>query len=225
MRNRRSTEITAVLIASTAAVAIFFVTCESSPRIDGRLHAAIGKALGKEALGLLRASGQITIITRDNKTFPQPALDLLLASFKREVGRAGGTIAAIKSIQADPLRPLAVPPGDFFELIQRLPAEHVIVSLLGPPLLAEEQFKKLKPVKPKIVAFCPGNLAEHIDLRQLFEAGLLHAAVASRPASAVAADNPATVQDAFEQLYRIVKAEEFSSSPQGKGRERGEPTP
>src|SRR5688572_7068973 len=117
MRNRRSTELIALLSAATASVTIFLSSCELAPRINRTLHAAIGKALAKEALSLLGRGGQITVITRDTEAFPQPAMDVLLASFRREVRRADATIAAIQLVQADPLRPVDVPPGDFFELI------------------------------------------------------------------------------------------------------------
>jgi hypothetical protein len=222
MRNRRSTEITALLTTSAALVVIFFASCESSPPLDRKLHDSIGKALAKETLSLLGTRAQITIITRDTETFAQPAFDVLLDSFKREVGRAGGNVGATKLIQTDPLRPVDVPPGDFFELIQRASAGHVIVSLLGPPLLTEEQLNKLGPVKPKIVAFCSGNLAENIDLRPLFDAGLLHAAVVSRRLHA-ATGKSIKNQNSFDQLYGMVKPADFSMLAPGLGIRQKQP--
>jgi hypothetical protein len=116
-------------------------------------------------------------------------------------------------IQVDPLRPVAVPPGDFFELIRRSSAEHVLVSLLGPPLLTEEQRNRLGRVKPKIVAFCSGSVAENIHLRQLFDAGLLHAAIVNKPPSATAIGNHQSVPDTFDQLYLAVRAANLSTLP------------
>lgn len=213
MRNRKSTETIALLSASAALVTIFLSCHELAPRIDRRLHAEIGKALAKEAISLLGHGGQITVIARDTETFRQPAIDILLESFKREAGRANALIGAIQWVQVDPLRPVEVPPGDFFELIRRSPAGHVIVSLLGPPLLTEEQRTKLGRVKPKIVAFCSGNLPEKIDLNWLFNAGLLHSAVVSRRGPPVAEDKRPTTPKAFDQLYRTIKAGDFSTSP------------
>ena len=203
----------ALLSAAAASATIFLSSCEFPPRVDRNLHATIGKALAKEALGLLGKGGQITLITRDTEAFPQPALDVLLASFRREVRRAHATIAATQLVQADPLRPVDVPPGDFFELIRRSPSENVIVSLLGPPLLTAEQRDKLGRVKPKVVAFCSGSLAEMIDLRQLFSAGLLHAAVISRPGAPFEADKPPKTPREFGELYGILKAADLSTWP------------
>jgi phosphoribosylaminoimidazole carboxylase (NCAIR synthetase) len=132
---------------AAAAVTLFLSCWEFRPRIDRTMHAAIGKALAREAISLSQPVSQITLITRDTEEFPQPALDVLLASFKREVRRAQIKIAAMQLVQADPLRPLDVPPGDFFELLRRSPAEHIIVSLLGPPLLTGEQRSRLGRVR------------------------------------------------------------------------------
>src|SRR5437870_1736818 len=130
MRKNRSIEIIAFLSGAAALVAIFLSLCEFPPRIDRKLHAAIGKALAKEALVLLGERGQITLIARDTQAFPQPAMDALLSSFRREIHRSGATIAAIHLVQTDPLRPVDVPAGDFFEIIRRSPSGHVVVSLL-----------------------------------------------------------------------------------------------
>ncbi|MCI0534915.1 MAG: hypothetical protein L0Z50_06785 [Verrucomicrobiales bacterium] len=213
MRNRRSTELIALASAVVASVTFFLASCEFLPRLDRKLHAAIGKALAKEAIALLGNGGQLTLITRDTEEFPQPALDVLLASFRREVRRTDAKITATHLVQADPLRPVDVPPGDFYELIRRASAQHVIVSLLGPPLLTGEQRNKLGQAKPKIVAFCSGSLTETVDLRQLFSAGLLHAAVINRPASSFAASQQ-SISPGFDQLYRVVKAEDFSGGAQ-----------
>jgi len=217
MRNRRSIDTIAILSAAAALVVMVLSSCEFAPRIDRRLHAEIGKALAKEALSLLGAGGQITVITRDTVTFRQPTLDILMKSFQREVRRAGRTIASTQLVQADPLRPADVPAGDFFELIRRSAPQHVIVSLFGPPLLTEEQRNKLGGVKPKIVAFCSGRLVENIDLRQLFNIGLLHAAVVSRQASSITSAASRNPPNAFDQLYQTIKAPDASTSQASPG--------
>src|SRR5881394_1370834 len=174
MHNRNSTDIVAIVTTSAALAAIFLSASEFGPRVDRKLHSEIGRVLAKEALSLLRPGGQITVITRDTEAFPQPALDIMLGSFQQEVRRAGDFNVGIQTLQLDPLRPVEVPPGDFYELIRRSTAERIIVSLLGPPVLTKEQRSALGRVKPKIIAFSSGNLAETLDLSELFNAGLLH---------------------------------------------------
>ena len=207
MRNRNSTDIVAILTASAAFAAIFLSSWGFGPPVDRKLHSEIGRVLAKEALSLLPRGGQIAVITRDTEAFPQPALDTLLNSFEQEVRRAGDITVGTQTIQLDPLRPVEVPPGDFYELIRRSTAERIIVSLLGPPVLTKEQRAALGHVKPKIVAFCSGNLAETLDLNELFSAGLLHVALINRPPSPATVDMPPKRSGTFERLYTVVRAD------------------
>jgi hypothetical protein len=207
MRNRNSTDIVAILTASAAFTAIFLSSWEFGPSLDRKLHSEIGRVLAKEALNLLRPGGRITVITRDTEAFPQPALDILLASFQQEVRRGGDFNVGTQTIQLDPLRPVEVPPGDFYDLIRRSPAERIIVSFLGPPVLTQEQRGALGRVKPKIIAFCSGNLAQTLDLSELFSEGLLHVAVINRQPSPTNGDARTNTSSTFERLYRVVRAD------------------
>ena len=207
MRNRISTDIVAILTASAAFAAIFLSSWEFAPSVDRKLHSEIGRILAKEALSLLRPGGQITVITRDTEAFPQPALDILLKSFQQEVRRGGKITVGTQTIHLDPLRPVEVPPGDFYELIRRSTAERIIVSFLGPPVLSKEQRGALGRVKPKIIAFCSGNLAETLDLSELFSAGLLQVALINRPASPATGDTPPNRCSTSERLYTVVRAD------------------
>lgn len=217
MRNRRFTEFIAVLTAFVALAATLFSAFEPPPPVNRKLHETIGRALAQETLSLLSKGGQVTVIARDTETFKQPAMDILLATFRREVRRGDAAIASTQLIQLDPLRLAEVPSGDFFELIRRAPTGHVIVSFLGPPLLTEEQRGRLGQIKPKIVALCSGNLAETVDVRQLFEAGLLHAAVVSRRLSPIVADKTRTISESFDQLYVTMTAADLDKRPSPPG--------
>jgi hypothetical protein len=150
------------------------------PRFEANPHAASGWVLAQQALSLLEPGGQITLITRDTTSFKNPALDIQRDSFAKTIRKAHAAIASVQALELDPLRPVEVPAGDFFELIRTAPAGSVIVSFMGPPLLTDAQRSQLKVIKPRIVAFCPGSIPDQVDLRVLFNQGLLHAAVVSR---------------------------------------------
>ena len=213
MRNRASIDTTAILITGAALAAMVVSLFEFGPHVDRDLHRVIGKALAKEALSVLKPGGKISVIARDIATFRHPGMEILLNSFTREVRRAGAVVASTHFVQVDPLRPVEVPPGDFFELIRRASENQVIVSFMGPPVLNEEQRNQLGRIKPKIVAFCSGNLAESVDLHRLFEAGLLHAAIVNRLFPPAKADPPAKNPLTFDQLYLIVTARNLSQLP------------
>src|SRR5438093_13448499 len=99
MRNRISTDIVAILTASMALAAIILSPWGFGPPVDGKLASEIGRVLAKEALSLLRAGAQITVITRDTEAFPQPALDLLLKCFQQAVSRGVDTTVVALFIQ------------------------------------------------------------------------------------------------------------------------------
>src|SRR5262245_4069852 len=138
------------------------------PSINPKPHEATGWMLAQQALTLLKPGGQIIVIARDTAAFKNPASDIQLASFKKTIRTAHATVVSVHALQVDPLRPVEVPPGDFFELIKAAPKGSVIVSFMGPPLLSEAQRTRLPESKPVIVAFCSGSLPERIDLQTLF---------------------------------------------------------
>jgi hypothetical protein len=180
MRNQKLTatfSIAAILISLTALVS---VTWLAPPKLDRSLHARIGAALAQETLQLLRPGGKVYVISRDTEAFRQPTLEILMQTFQKNLAKGGASLGAVHKLEVDPLRPVDVPAGDFYELIRRATANDVIVSLLGPPFLTMDQRGKLGQVKPRIVAFCPGDLGLRLDLKSLFEAGILHAAITGR---------------------------------------------
>jgi hypothetical protein len=152
------------------------------PRLDTRAYEASGRLVAQQALALLSSGGQITVITRDTAAFRNPATDIQLASFRNALGKAHVTVHSLRQLQVDPLRPISVPSGDFYEALRDTPKGGVVVSFMGPPLLGEPERSRLKEIKPAVVAFCSGNTQPLAELRSLFEQGLLHAAVVDRRA-------------------------------------------
>jgi hypothetical protein len=158
----------------------------------------LGRTLAAESLKLLKPGGKLTIIARDTDVFPQPAMALALSTLQKELHRAGAEIRSTQLVQLDPIRPSAVPSGDFYELLRRLPDGEVIVSLLGPPVLSEEQKEKLGRPRARVAALCTGT-SENTEA--LFASGLLYVAIINKPAASSAQGN------SFEQLYTIVRAD------------------
>src|SRR5207248_1548227 len=71
----RKTAATILSAALALVAALFFFTSLPVP-VDRKLHEKIGTALAVEAASLLRPGGKITVISRDTRAFPQPALDI-----------------------------------------------------------------------------------------------------------------------------------------------------
>jgi hypothetical protein len=148
-----------------------------------------------ECLKLLKPGGKITIIARDTEVFPQPAMVLARQSLEKDIHRAGAEVRSTLAVQLDPIRPSAVPSGDYYELLRRLPEGDVIVSLLGPPLLSEEHREKLGRPRARVVALC----APATDTEALFASGLLQVAVVNKPSATSQARS-------FDQLYAVLRA-------------------
>ncbi len=206
MRNRRSLEFTAGLCAFGTAIVAYVAVTDFPPSYDRNFHRSVGHALARETLRHWKPGGAITAIVRDTSEFKHPEADAQFDGFETAITEAGATIEKIQGLQLDPLRPIAVPPGDFFELIRRAPKGSVLVSFMGPPELTPDQRALIPEVQPAIVAFCPGNVPERANLRELFEAGLLHAAIVDRPPPAAKPTKGSRLShpQTFEDAYRVV---------------------
>jgi len=203
MQNRRSIDTGAVLVAFGSLLMIWLSSAEFAPRPHRGIHAAVGRVLAQETLKLCQPGGQVAIISRDTEAFPQPAIDILQRTFESELRGGTARIGATHLIQSDPLRPVEVPPGDFYEVIRRASSKDVIVSFLGPPLLSEEQIGKLGKAKPRIVAFCSAA----VDIQRLFDLDLLDVAVVNRALAKGGQDLQAATE--FDRLYVKIIKEDF----------------
>jgi len=212
VKGKSDRKLIGTIVATILAVVIGIVTFVTlPPPVDRRLHAQIGSALAEQASGLVRPGGKITVICRDTETFAQPAMDALLKSFRGKISK--GTTVATLPVQVDPLRPAGAPPGDFFELLRKSKPEDVIVSLLGPPVLSDEQRFVLGGVRPRIVALCAGPSAADMDLRRFFDAGLLHAAVVSQTFTKATSQTGRIIPRDFSSLYRTYRSNELAALP------------
>ena len=205
MQNNKAIGVVSGLAILGASTMVWFSSHEFPPRFNPKPHEAAGKALAQQSLDWVKPGGQIIVIARDTTTFKQPAAEILLASFTKTIRSAGAATLVVRPMQVDPLRPVAPPPGDFVDLIRKVPEGSVIVSLMGPPLLTEEQRSQLGEVRPKIIAFCPGTMTDGAGLRQLFEQRLIHAAVVSRRNPGASA-SPKTPAEWFEEYFVTVTA-------------------
>ncbi|MCZ7634929.1 MAG: hypothetical protein M5U12_01990 [Verrucomicrobia bacterium] len=136
-----------------------------------------------------------------------------MEAFLRAVRKAGRRVDALRTIRLDPLRLAAVPPGDFFDLLRLGGADDVIVSFLGPPVLEPAQQDALPPKPPQVLAVCSPNAPAQVNLRELFERGLLRAVVLSRP-DAPAQAAPGSRESGFAQRFQWVTTANLQDLPE-----------
>lgn len=191
---------------------LYLLRHPGTPRIDRRPHEALGETLAGEAVKLLAPGARLIVIARDSTPYRVPACEAQLDGLLRAVRKAGKSVTELRKIRLDPLRLVAVPPGDFFDLLRLGRPDDVIVSLLGPPVLAPDQVAALGGRRPVVLAVCSGAAPAQIDLPGLFEQGLLTAAVISRP-EAPARAQAASGRARFEQMFRWVTRLEVDTLP------------
>ena len=205
-------------VATLAMLAAWVSICLSlhgglGLRIDSRPHEATGWVMAQEALARLQPSGQITVIARDTSTFKNPATDIQMASFRKALGQAHAAMPSVHALQVDPLRPVEVPAGDFYSILKNAPKGSVIVSFMGPPMLTPSQCAQLGENKPAVVAFCAGSLPELVDLKLLFQQGVLQAAVVDRPTGRTPGPRRGNLRACFDQAYLVITAANLADLP------------
>jgi hypothetical protein len=196
------------LVATLSAVAAVVIVGRGGfgPAQAREPHQSVGVALARQAISLLQPGSRITVITRDTSLFPNPATDILMESFQRELRAGHLNISTVEKLEVDPLRRIEVPPGDFQNWIHQAAAGDVIVSFMGLPELTAAQWQQLGEIKPSIVAFCPGNGSEPVDFRPLFAHGQLRAAIVSRRDESSSPVKPKNSQAWFDQYFILVTA-------------------
>jgi hypothetical protein len=80
-------------------------------------------------------------------------------------------------------------------------------------MLTPAQCAQLGENKPAVVAFCTGSLPTLVDLRSLFEQGVLQAAVVDRPANRASGPGRANLRACFDQSYLVITAANLADLP------------
>lgn len=204
--------VAAVLFAS-AGVLLATRLWPWPPPPNAALHEALGAVLAHQALGLLGPGGRLILVARDTTEIEAPAARIQVRAFEATCQRAGRPVALRRLIRVDPLRPVAVPPGDFFELLRKTSTNDVVVSFMGPPALTGAQAARLPRAHARVVALCTGPIPNQVDLRRLFAQDLLHVAVLDRREAMVTALRPTSHQGWFNLFYRLVTSNNVAELP------------
>jgi len=207
---RNAKTIVAGLVICASVLLLYAFLHGFGPSFDTASHKALGETLANEALKLRGPAGRITIIARDTSLNKNPCVDAQLKAFQETIKKAR-TTNSVLFIKLNPIRLVAVPPGDFLELIKKRTETDVIVSLIGPPDLSDQQASQVRAKSPKIIAVCSGWGPRQVDLRRIFEQGLLTSAVISREDSSKLA--AATSRETFERNFAVVTPGNLSDLP------------
>jgi hypothetical protein len=200
-----------------AWAAIFLIFWPLPPRMDVAPHRVVGEMVAAEALKHREGGGRLIVITREIEHFTVPAAEAQFQAFAVAIQKAGARIDLHRVVKVDPLRVVAVPAGEYFDLLRKGKENDLIVSFLGPPQLSEDQLARLGGQRVKVVAVCSGAMPEQINLKRIFEQKLVTAALINqetRDGSKPAGD----MRVQFERAWKWIRAENLSELPNPRGR-------
>ncbi len=214
MRSEKAKTWAATITIFAALLLLYFALRVAPPKVDPRPHEALGQVLANEAGKLAGSGGRITVIVPDTVLHKNPAADVQMKRFYQAVKQAKLTVVATNVIQLDPNRLVRVPPGDFFDVLRKQTDGGVVVSFLGPPVdLSAAQRAKLAGRKPRIVAVCSGTMPQQVNLKELFEQGLLHVAIISRLQPPPNLPQSNNLQYWFDYFYQVITPANLADLP------------
>jgi hypothetical protein len=213
MTNNRILNVAATTISVVAGGWLLLSLNPHPPEIDRRPHEAAGAVLATEAMKLMEPGARLVVIARDPQPFLVPGSAAQLDGFLAALNEAGQSVASFQWIKLDPLRPAAVPPGDFFELLRQSKESDVIVSFMGPPMLTPQQLAKLGSKRPHVLAICPSTVTAQADLRRLFERKLLAVAIIGRHKTAEP-DSVRHERNAFSRMFSLITSDNARELPE-----------
>jgi hypothetical protein len=201
----------ASLVTTASILFLYFSIHGFGPPIDTAPHRALGQTLAQEAIKLRGGAGRITVIARDTESQKNPFADAQLKAFRQTLKSAGVDITSTRLLKFNAIRLLAVPGGDLLDMMKKASEDDVIVSLLGPPDLSDAQIAQAPEKRPKIIAVCSGWAPRQVNLRRLFEQGLLTTAVISR--NEPRGESTGNAQEVFNKNFALVTSANISDLP------------
>src|SRR5882762_220722 len=177
----RARPIVAAIVTLVSILVLFISLHGFGPRFDIAAHKALGRMVAEEALKARGSAGRITVLARDTSTQENPYAEAELKTLQQTLKKARGVMTTTRLLKLNPIRLIAVAPGDYFEILRKASENDVVVSLVGPPVLSDSDAAKLGEKHAKVIAVCAGWTPRQVDLRRIFEQGLLTAAIISRP--------------------------------------------
>jgi hypothetical protein len=181
------------------------------PPLDLTAHKASGKILAAEALKLRGSGGKILVISQDTSGERNPYADAQFRAFNNALRKNGASISTNRTLRLNSIRLITVPATEFIALFKKSTENDVIVSLLGPPILAEAQIANLPEKRAKILAYCPGSIPRQLNLRRAFDQSIVTAAVISRPDGSRIGGN--TPLETFNRSFSVITAANLSELP------------
>ncbi len=205
--------ITAAVLGCLAIIALAFMLFWHSTPFDERPHVGFGEAAAREAAKLAGPGGKVALISVDIALVDRPALKAQLRAFEETLKKSGHSIAVRKTVGLDDVRVLRAPPDAFFELLRKQAENDVIVSLVGPPVLSPEQWRKVPEKHARVLAYVSPDLVAGMDVKGLLQQGLMNTAIVTRPRPMGSLPLNGGPTEWFRCLFQIVTPDNLADLP------------
>src|SRR5438477_6493871 len=120
--------VNAAVVIRVSVVVAYATFHGFGPPIDTTAHKALGRVIAEEALKARSEGGRVMVVGRDTSTQKNPYADAELKTLQDTLKNSRGVVAIIRLVKLNPIRLVAVAPGDFFEVLKKCSENDVVVS-------------------------------------------------------------------------------------------------
>lgn len=200
----------ALAAIAIAPLSLLFTMSDHPPEDDYTVPRALGLGVAEETCRLLGNKGRIVVVRMQGQGTQLRNAEAQIQTFLETLSSQGGVnVAGTEALvmQLVPAGPPQIFSGEMYSsILAKYPEVSAIVSLVGTPLLRDEEIVKLPPNRPKLIVLGGGA-----DLGRLLDDGVVQMAIVARPNARSKFEEqkkkPKSLRACFDQLYQVMTAE------------------
>jgi hypothetical protein len=198
-----------VLAIVASILSLFITQCESSPKIDVSRYGAAAEGLARKLGENPPAGNNIVIVMMDPKIDSQ-VFHAQAEGFEEGFKASKGKFTEvdrfyIKLEDMERGTGSGMPTKVFFEVLDKHPDVDAIVSLVGIPLLTDDEIDQLPAKIPELHAL----VLYGVGVKRAFDEGILMAAVLPKYEKIPEGPDPKDSQQLFDKYYQYVTEENY----------------
>ena len=207
----------AILVILMAGISIFTSLRPRRPGIHLEPFEGIGLVAAEETARILGQRGKILVVTVGvgaDGVGGSP-FHAQLDAFQKTIRQYDGlSVEAVERMDQAAGRSsgpgMGIPRDQYTHLLDTYPDVDAVVSLVGPPHIADEDIGRLPPKRPRLVVVSTLGWG----VRRLLESGVIHVAVVPRAGSEETdGPEPQSPREWFTRYYQIVTPDQASVLP------------
>lgn len=196
-----------VLAIVASILSLLITQCERSPKIDVSRYGAAAEGLAKKLSDNPPPGNKVVLIMMDPKIESQ-VFNAQADGFDRGFNSGKFDVAARVYIKLEDMERgtgSGMPTKVFFEVLDSHPDVDAIVSLVGIPLLTDDEIDQLPAKIPQLHAL----VLYGVGVKRAFDEGILAAAVLPKYEKIPEGPDPKDSQQLFDKYYQYVTDENY----------------